>query len=147
MAGQMVGGKEYLERGLGLFATRGQNGRVFNVGNRIISELNQRGLSKEAKEISDYVKGLLPDFAVMAGGSMESKRPALPTHCPGCGAPVRPDEVEWLDDLTAECAFCGSPGTRYINRTVYLARLEASNSYLRTVEQTKMLIAVAGHPL
>ena len=29
--------------------------------------------------------------------------------CPSCGAAVRPDEVEWLDYVTAECAYCGSP--------------------------------------
>ena len=31
------------------------------------------------------------------------------SHCPSCGASLRPDEVEWLDDVTAECAYCGSP--------------------------------------
>ena len=108
LAGQTVDGIEYLERGLGLFAARGQNGRVFILGNRIIGELNQRGLSKEAKQISDYITSLLPDFAAVAG-SASAKRPPLPTHCPGCGAPVRSDEVVWLDDMTAECAFCGSP--------------------------------------
>jgi hypothetical protein len=33
----------------------------------------------------------------------------LPTHCPSCGAALRPDEIEWLDESTAECAYCGSP--------------------------------------
>ncbi len=109
MAGQTAGGLEYLERGLGLFATRGQTGRVFNAGSRVVGELNQRGLTKEGKQITDYVKSLLPDFAATAVGAAAAKHAPLPTHCPGCGAPVRPDEVEWLDDVTAECAFCGSP--------------------------------------
>ncbi len=109
MAGQTAGGVEYLQRGLGLFATRGQEGKVFNVGNRVVGELNQRGLSKEAQQVSAYIKSLLPNFDANLGASSPSKRPPLPTHCPGCGAPVRPDEVEWLDDATAECAFCGSP--------------------------------------
>jgi len=108
LAGQTVEGIEYLERGLGLFATRGQNGRVFNLGNRIAGELNQRSLNKEAKQISAYITSLLPNFASV-GGIASAKRPPLPTHCPGCGAPVHSDEVEWLDDVTAECAFCGSP--------------------------------------
>jgi hypothetical protein len=92
-----------------LFAARGQEGKVFNVGNRVVGELNQRGLSKEAQQVSAYIKSLLPDFDANRATSSPSKRPPLPTHCPGCGAPVRPDEVEWLDDATAECAFCGSP--------------------------------------
>ncbi len=32
----------------------------------------------------------------------------LPAQCPGCGAPVRTDEVEWVDEQSAECPFCGS---------------------------------------
>jgi hypothetical protein len=109
MAGQTAGGVEYIQRGLGLFAKRGQNGKVFNVGNRVAGELNLRGLSNEAQQITAYIKSLLPNFDANLGAPSQSKRPPLPTHCPGCGAPVRPDEVEWLDDVTAECAFCGSP--------------------------------------
>ncbi len=109
MGGQAAGGVEYLQRGLGIFATRGQNGKVFNVGNRIVGELNQRGLNKEAQQISTYIKTLIPDFDANLGTPSPSKKPPIPTHCPGCGAPLRPDEVEWLDDVTAECAFCGSP--------------------------------------
>ncbi len=109
MARQTAGGVEYLERGLGLFATRGRDGKVFNVGNRVVGELNQRGLTREAQHVAAYIKSLLPDYDGAQGAASASKRPPLPTHCPGCGAPVRPDEVEWLDDITAECAFCGSP--------------------------------------
>lgn len=32
----------------------------------------------------------------------------LPTVCGQCGAPVRSDEVEWIDDTSAECDFCGA---------------------------------------
>ena len=109
MGGQTPGGLEYLQRGLGLFAVRGRDGKVFHVGNRIVGELNQRGLTKEAQQISGYIKSLVPNFDGTLGVPAQGKRPPLPTHCPGCGAPVRPDEVEWLDDITAECAFCGSP--------------------------------------
>lgn len=34
-------------------------------------------------------------------------RSTLPRTCPSCGSPVRPNEVTWLDDKTAECAYCG----------------------------------------
>jgi hypothetical protein len=106
---QIAPGLEYLQRGLGLFAVRGQAGKVFNVGNRIVGELNQHELTREAGQISSYIKSLIPNFNGNLAGPAQAKRPPLPTHCPGCGAPVRPDEVEWLDDATAECAFCGSP--------------------------------------
>ena len=109
MAGQASGGLEYLQRGLGLFATRSQTGRVFNVGNRVVGELNDRGLTKEAQQISAYIKSLLPDFDARLATPSPARKLPLPTHCPGCGAPLRPDEIEWLDDVTAECAYCGSP--------------------------------------
>jgi hypothetical protein len=109
MAGQTAGGVENLERGLGLFAIRGQQFRVSNAGARVVIELNGRGLKKEAQQISDYLKELLPGFSETPAETAPANRPALATHCPGCGAPLRPDEVEWLDEATAECAFCGSP--------------------------------------
>ncbi len=109
MAGQAAGGVEYLERGLGLFALRGQQFKASNLGARVVNELNGRGLKREAQQISDYLKQLMPGWSAPSVETDAAKRPVLPTHCPGCGAPVRPDEVEWLDETTAECAFCGSP--------------------------------------
>ena len=107
-AGQIPAGMAHLQYGLNLFARRNQPGKIFNQGNRIVGELNQRGLTTEAGQITDLMKTLLPAFNA-ASESVHNKKAALPTHCPGCGAPIRPDEVDWLDDVTAECAFCGSP--------------------------------------
>jgi hypothetical protein len=53
--------------------------------------------------------GLEPDTDSLTAGPSAARLPPLPTQCPGCGAPVRPDEVDWLDDVTAECEYCGSP--------------------------------------
>jgi hypothetical protein len=33
---------------------------------------------------------------------------SLPPACTQCGAPVRSDEVAWVDDQTAECIYCGA---------------------------------------
>ncbi len=106
-AGKTTDGIQDLERGLGLFAMRGRMHKVARVGERIINELNARGLQKEAQQISNYLNEMVPG-GVEAEPSA-ARRPALPTHCPGCGAPLRPDEVEWLDDATAACEYCGSP--------------------------------------
>ncbi len=37
-----------------------------------------------------------------------NQRGKLPAVCSQCGAPVRSDEVEWIDDASAECDFCGA---------------------------------------
>ena len=31
----------------------------------------------------------------------------LPVMCPQCGGPMRSDEVEWIDQHSAECNYCG----------------------------------------
>src|SRR5512140_802507 len=109
LGGNAADGLPLLERGLGLFAMRGQHFKATNVGMRIIQELNGRGLKVEAQQVSDYLKELIPGFGSMPEQAAPAKRPALPTHCPGCGAPLRPDEVEWVEDVTAVCEYCGSP--------------------------------------
>ncbi|HEX2698568.1 MAG TPA: hypothetical protein VHM28_12735 [Anaerolineales bacterium] len=107
LANQSALGVDQLQRGLGLFGTRGQLGKVYNIGNRVVNELKARNLAKEANKVAAYIKTLLPGFDPST--EVPAKRPPLPTHCPSCGAPVRSDEVDWMDDVTAECAFCGSP--------------------------------------
>ena len=71
--------------------------------------LKGRGQPVEAKEIEAYLKSTLPaGFAGLPATEVEKRRPVLPTNCPGCGGPIRSDEVEWVDDVTAECPYCGS---------------------------------------
>lgn len=108
-AGQVAAGMEHLERGLGLFAARGRVRRAIRAGGRLVGELNQRGLTNEAARLKAYLNELVPGFEVAELEPEPARKATLPTHCPGCGAPVRADEVEWIDDVTAECAFCGSP--------------------------------------
>jgi len=112
LAGQTSLGMPSLKRGLELLAQRGQFPRLRGVGRRVIAELNESGLQNEASEMETWLKSVLPSmpsFDMSDMPEMPSKRPVLPTHCPSCGAAVRPDEVEWLDEVTAECAYCGSP--------------------------------------
>lgn len=109
MGGQPEQAIESFDRGFGLFAARGQTVKLVNLGNHEVAELKQRGFSKESATLAAYLQSLWPEFKIGRSGLAPANRPPLPTHCPGCGAPVRPDEVEWADDVTAECAFCGSP--------------------------------------
>ena len=56
------------------------------------------------KEFGDRI-GRLPSPPPTA---QVAARGRLPAACPGCGAPVRSDEVSWVDAHSAECSFCGS---------------------------------------
>ena len=109
LAGQTAAGMSHLKHGLELFAVRGELLHLHRAGKRIIAELNQRGLSAEAKEIEAVLTGRLPANFTPPAVQTPARKPILPTHCPSCGGAVRPDEVEWLDEVTAECSYCGSP--------------------------------------
>jgi len=106
LAGQVKLGMPSLKRGLELLAQRKQFQRLHQAGQRIIHELKERELTNEANEIEAMLNGKNPSIS-MPDKSAQS--PVLPTHCPHCGAGLRPDDVEWFDEITAECAYCGSP--------------------------------------
>ena len=110
LAGQNQVGFQHIKMGLGTMQRMGLHGRVQHAANRAVSELTERGMTAEAQEISQWSQKNVPaSSAGMAGAPAPAKKPILPTHCPGCGGPVRPDDVDWIDDVTAECNWCGSP--------------------------------------
>ncbi len=109
LAGQVALGMPSLKRGLELLAQRKQFQRLHHMGMRTVAELNERGFKNEATEIEIWLKTLQPSMPSFETPASPAKKPALPTHCPSCGAPLRADEVEWLDDGAAECGYCGSP--------------------------------------
>ncbi|MEP7134038.1 MAG: hypothetical protein ABI904_03805 [Chloroflexota bacterium] len=108
-AGQTKLGMPSLKRGLELLAERQKFQRLQDAGQRIIAELNEHGLKSEVTDIEIFLKTLLKSTPAFASQPSPAKKPILPTHCPSCGAAVKPDEVEWLDEITAECGYCGSP--------------------------------------
>jgi hypothetical protein len=108
-AGQTKLGMPSLKRGLELLAERGQWQKLHHLGKRVVGELSARGLDEETKEIELLLHALSPSTPAMETYPASPRKPILPTHCPSCGAAVRLDEVEWLDEITVECAYCGSP--------------------------------------
>jgi hypothetical protein len=108
-AGQTSLGMPSLKRGFELLAQRKQFEHLRKAGQGVMAELNQRGLTRESAEIEACLNSSLLAIPATETGATPAKRPVLPTHCPQCGAALRPDEVEWLDQSTAECAYCGSP--------------------------------------
>jgi hypothetical protein len=109
LAGQVSQGVAHIQQGLTLFAKRGRFQRLYHAGMRFVTELKARGLTAEAGQIEDYLKTSLPaGFIPVPGTSVGKSKPVLPTNCPGCSGPIRSDEVEWTDELTAECPYCGS---------------------------------------
>jgi hypothetical protein len=95
---------------LTLLGGQGRLVRLEKIAHNIIQELRHQGLTLEADEIAKVLSNNLPSPLQKAERPSSSKQKAiLPTHCPSCGAIVRPNEFEWLDEITAECDYCGSP--------------------------------------
>jgi hypothetical protein len=109
LAGASAAGMAHLQQGLSLFAQHGQIQRLYHTGMRILAELKAHGMTAEAQQVEQYLKGCLPaGFEPGSGLPAQKPRPVLPTNCPACGGTLRSDEAEWVDELTAECPYCGS---------------------------------------
>ena len=92
-------------RAVQLFADTGQHERLGRIVPRMVETLEAKGYHIEAVSLKAETAALLGD----AGPPLTVQRQgALPAKCPSCGGPVRGDEVDWIDDLSAECVYCGS---------------------------------------
>jgi outer membrane protein assembly factor BamD (BamD/ComL family) len=109
LGGQTKKGMAHLRSGLTLFASQHRYHRLTALGQQAVDELTALGLTSEADEIREVIKNNLPGHVSAAVSVQKKNRPALPTHCPSCGAALKPNDVEWLDDVTTECEYCGSP--------------------------------------
>ena len=107
LGGDSKTGIAHVRRGLTLLAAQGRFHRMRMLGQRTMDELQARGLTAEAGEIASLLGSNLPQE--IPAESKPGRRPILPTHCPSCGGAVKPDELEWIDEITAECDYCGSP--------------------------------------
>jgi len=81
--------------------------------NLMIQDLNRLGYTKQATEFQTWVNQTAPirlEFLPGAEPAQPAQKPAarLPSKCPFCGATIRSDMAEWIDDSSAECPYCGS---------------------------------------
>jgi hypothetical protein len=94
-------------QGLGILASREKGVRLQRACQRCIRVLTEKGYSKEAQEIFNWQKSVLP-LAVEPAAENGKSHGTLPSVCPSCGGNIRSDEVEWIDEHSAECVWCGS---------------------------------------
>jgi hypothetical protein len=109
IAGRTDDGIALMQRGFSLLAASHRDRGLARSGRRVISDLEGRGRTQEAQQVSAFLKTLAPDFEAVSTKPETASRVPLPTRCPECGGPVHPGEVEWLDENTAECEYCGNP--------------------------------------
>jgi hypothetical protein len=119
LAGQVGQAMPFFRRGLGLLAGRRRWRTVHRLGMRVIQDLRECGHSQQANEISSWLDGQpapeldqgepgQPLASQPAASAAPMPRPRLPTKCPSCGGTVDPSDIEWVDEITVECDYCGS---------------------------------------
>lgn len=69
-----------------------------------IQALEDKGYREQAVTLRAQVSALLGGSGLAPSVLRQS---TLPTRCPSCNAPVRPDQVSWIDGRSVECVFCG----------------------------------------
>jgi hypothetical protein len=98
LAGQKQVAMVHFERGLNMLAGRGQ-----------WQQLTSSGHADLAEKINSLLKTTSPaGYSPASQPGTQKPSIVLPTNCPTCGGPLRVKEVDWLDDITAECPYCGN---------------------------------------
>jgi hypothetical protein len=101
------------KRGLSILV-QAQHWQAYSQGaNLMVQELDRLGYTKQSAEIQTWLNqkvSLRPDQLPDIGHDQPIQKPAskLPGKCPFCGATLRADMAEWIDDTSAECPYCGS---------------------------------------
>jgi tetratricopeptide (TPR) repeat protein len=116
LSGQIRPALDFYEQGLAIFAQAAMWEAFERAGSRAVEALRQQNQPQAADELAGWMQTTRPSHPPI--GAAEPAEPAsprprvargtLPLKCPSCGATIRPDEVEWVDDLRAECDYCGS---------------------------------------
>jgi hypothetical protein len=107
-AGEQGPAVELFTRGLRLMAELGQTHRLPAVSRRVLDELQSAGLKEECEALEKEISQLLASVDMEIATSSPQRKRRLPGKCPQCGGIVHPQEVEWIDESTASCDYCGS---------------------------------------
>jgi hypothetical protein len=108
LSGKLAEGMERINEGLQLLADAGRWSELHRVGQNIVNQLSDQGHAEASRQVAGWLEKTLAGKPVAPSvGRRPAAQPVLPTRCPGCGASVNPKEVEWLDERTAQCDFCG----------------------------------------
>jgi tetratricopeptide (TPR) repeat protein len=92
-------------RAVQLLAGVGQVARSRALFGRAVEALIKKGYRDQALALRAEVAALTADSP---SEQPVLRRGRLPSRCPSCGAPARADEVNWIDEWSAECAYCGT---------------------------------------
>jgi len=110
LSGQVKPAQDLFQQGLAIFAQAGLWEPFDRVGKRAVEELRQHNQPQAADDLARWMQstGQNRPSTSAPGQTQDSSPRSLPFKCPSCGATVRSDEVEWIDEAHAVCDYCGS---------------------------------------
>lgn len=111
-AGQPGTALDSYRRGLEMLAQAGHWLPVHTIGQNALAEFHQHGQTEPAAQLQSWLSRVLQghtaDLEVFPASQPDFVSPSVPSKCPYCGASLRSDEVEWIDQVSIECPYCGS---------------------------------------
>ena len=112
MSKQVQPGIDLMWQGFRLLEKTNRWQAIFNNGKVAIAELQRAGQVGAANKLQSWLDQVMRDHPEAASEPPEfaaAKRPArFPPKCPQCGASIHLDRVDWIDEASVECPYCGS---------------------------------------
>jgi hypothetical protein len=93
---------------LSLFIQYQMTERTSRFYTNITRKLSQRGMVNAALTLQKDFAGLAGPIPNNLSSAQRQPQGNLPPACTQCGAPLRSDEIDWVDDRTVECGYCGA---------------------------------------
>ncbi|MGB8645480.1 MAG: hypothetical protein WCF84_09600 [Anaerolineae bacterium] len=90
---------------LNQFLQLGMAQRAARFYQNVRRRMQELGMKGAADALQKEFEGKVPK---VEAGDAPAAKGRLPAKCSQCGAPVRSDEVDWIDAHSAECVYCGS---------------------------------------
>ncbi len=95
-------------RALDIMLNAGNPVRAARAMPRAIAFLRAHGLNVQAAALEKEATQRLAKLGLTLQPGPNFGARTLPSSCPNCAGPLRSDEVEWIDAVSAECPWCGS---------------------------------------
>lgn len=99
---------KYARQALSLFAQTKMVPRQAAFYTNITRKLSTKGMAKAAAELQGEFGDQVAALPARLRLAPQPRHGLLPTTCPKCGAPMHADALEWVDEHTVECVYCGT---------------------------------------
>ncbi len=98
----------HARRALDLILNAGQPARATRAIPRAAAFLRAQGFTAQAAALEKEAAQRLALLGLSLQALPNVGTRSLPSTCPQCAGPLRSDDADWIDAVSAECPWCGS---------------------------------------